>query len=379
MSVRIAVLSLAALLLAACSGKENVREPAELQDIASPEVQPKRAWSRGVGHGDHFSRLAVAVADDALFVVNQAGRVRALNPENGRPVWERRTKTRAIAGPAVAADLVLFGTLDAEVIALSRADGSERWRAKVSSEVLAAPVASRELVIVRTVDGRLHGLALESGERRWTFDRGVPSLTLRGLSAPLLHGGRLFVGMDNGRVAAIDPRSGQLLWEQVIAAPTGRSELERLADIDADIVAEGAELYVASVGGELACVDGETGQVLWRRSISSYSGMVLVDDKLVVSDTDGRVWALDARTGAAAWKQEDLLYRRLSAPALKDGLLVVGDFEGYLHWLSPRDGRLVGRVRAGDAPLQARPMPVAERLVVYSREGRLFAVGTRSE
>ncbi len=373
------VVAFACLILVACSGKENVREPAELRDIASPAVQPKRAWSRSVALGDHFSRLGVAVADDALFVSSAAGQVRALVPDTGRPIWEARTQTRASAGPALAGDLVLVGTLDAEVVALSRADGRERWRHTVSSEVMADPVSTLDLVIVRTVDGRLHGLERDSGALRWTFDRSVPSLTLRGLSAPLLHGGRLFVGMDNGRMAALDPDNGQLLWEQVIAAPTGRSELERLADIDADLVAADKEIYVASVGGELACVDGDTGQVLWRRSIASYSGMALVDDKLVVSDTDGRVWALDARTGAAAWKQEDLLYRRLSAPAAQGDLVVLGDFEGYLHWLSPRDGSLVGRVRAGSAAFQGAPVTVGDQLLAYSRDGRLFAIGTGAQ
>ena len=376
MSRQLGVL-IAALVLVACSGKDSVREPAELQDIVSPAVQADRQWSHSVGHGDLFSRLQVASAPDALFVADQQGRVRALDAVTGKPVWETRTETRAIAGPAVAGEDVLIGTLDADVIALARADGRERWRAKVSSEVMAAPVSTRDLVIVRTVDGRLHALSLEDGTRRWTFDRIVPNLTLRGLSPPLLHGGRLFVGMDNGRMVALNPETGEVLWEQVIAAPTGRSELERLADIDAALVADGAELYVASVGGEVACVDGETGQVLWRRSISSYSGMALAADKVVVTDTDGRVWALDARTGAAAWKQEALLYRRLSAPVMLDNLLMTGDFDGYLHWLSPSTGEIVGRLRVGDSPLQGVPATLDGRVVVLNRDGRLASVSVQ--
>lgn len=366
-----------ALLIGACSGKGKVREPAELTRIESPAVKAYTVWSRKVGHGKQYSRLQVSPQADALFVADQKGAVQALNPVDGRPIWRSRTNARLIAGPGIVDDLIVVGSLDGELIALDRADGSERWRRTLSSEILAVPTGIGPVVVARSVDGRVYGLNSSDGEVRWSFERSVPSLTLRGLSAPLIHGGRVFIGMDNGRMASLDPANGQLIWEQLIAAPSGRSELERLADIDAALVPNGTELYVASAGGEIASVDGETGQVLWRHSASSHSGLVVVEDRVIVSDTRGHVWALDARTGASIWRQQALEYRRLSAPEVLGPHVVVGDFEGYLHWLDPQSGDIVGRSRAGDAPLQGPPSTLEDRLIVLNRDGRVAAVGLR--
>lgn len=367
-----------ALVLVACSGKGKVREPADLVRIEDPAVSARTVWARKVGHGRQYSRLQVSAHADALFVADQKGNVQALNPADGRRIWRAQTDARLIAGPGVVDGLILVGSLDGEIIAMDRATGEERWRRTLSSEILAVPAGTGSGVIARSVDGRVYGLDSRDGAIRWSFERSVPSLTLRGLSAPLVHGGRVFVGMDNGRMAALDPATGQLIWEQLIAAPSGRSELERLADIDASLIPNGAEIYVASAGGEIASVDGATGQVLWRHSASSHTGLVVVDDRVIVTDTRGHVWSLDARTGASIWRQQGLEYRRLSAPELFDGFVVVGDFDGHLHWLDPQSGDLVGRERVGSAPLQGAPTVLDDRLIVFNRDGRLAAVGLKN-
>lgn len=372
-----ALLLLAAAALAAgCSGKGKVREPAKLERIATPEVQADSAWNRsaGKGSGGRFAALRLALEPDALFAADSAGRVYAFDPKTGERLWESETKARVSAGPGVSGDLVLVGTLDAEVIALSRADGREKWRSRVSSEVLAAPVGNGDLVVVRTVDGRVSGLAAASGERRWTMDRSVPSLTLRGLSVPLIVDNRVYVGFDNGRLAALNLADGAVAWEQVVAAPAGRSELERLTDVDARLLEDGNTLFAASFGGEVAALDVESGQVRWRRSIKSYTGFAKLGNRIVVTDEAGVVWALDAETGAAAWKQEGLLNRRLSAPAAFGEFIAVGDLEGYVHWLHPQDGRIVGRSRAGRDPIRAAPVAGEELLYVLSSEGRITAL-----
>lgn len=366
---------LVAALLAACSGKENIRAPAELKDISNPALKPVTLWSASGSSGKFYDTLGLALEPDALFSATQNGEVRALEPGSGRVLWSVRTGARVVSGPSVSVNAVLVGTLDGELIALKRADGTPLWRTRVSSEVMAAPVSDGDVVVVRTVDGRLHGLSAVSGAARWNFDRSVPNLTLRGLSAPLVQDGRAFAGMDNGRLIALATADGQPLWEQVVAAPSGRTELDRLTDIDAGLLMAGREIYAASFGGEVACLDAETGQVLWRRSIKSYSGLTLAGDLLIVSDEAGVVWALDARTGAAAWKNEDLKYRRLSAPAFFGGHVVVGDFEGYLHWLSPADGALVARSRVGSRPIRAPMVAATNSLYVLDSGGRVSAVG----
>ena len=369
-------LALLALALAACGGKSTVREPTELTKIKDPAIHPHTQWSvsAGDGSGGRVSGLRLNLESDAIYTAEIGGTVYAWSPDKGKLLWKTDTDARVISGPSVSGDQVLVGTLDAEVIALKRSDGSELWRSKTSSEVIGPPVGSGEIVIARSVDGRVYGLNATAGQRVWTFDRDVPNLVLRGSSAPLLIGGRAYVGMDNGRVASLRINDGEPVWEQAVAVASGRTELERLTDVDAELLDGPDCILAASFGGEVACLEAESGEVLWRRSIRSYSGMAATPDKLIVTDDVGAVWGLDLHTGAAAWKQEGLLYRKLSAPAYFDGYVVVGDFEGYLHWLDPSTGAFVARSRVGSDPIVRAPVPTDSVLYVLNSTGRIAAV-----
>jgi outer membrane protein assembly factor BamB len=190
----------------------------------------------------------------------------------------------------------------------------------------------------------------------------------------MVQDGRVYVGLDNGHMAALRLDDGQPIWEQAIAVPSGRTELERLTDIDAGLMASGSEIFAVSFSGEFVCLDADTGQVLWRRTVKSNSGMARAGDLVIVTDESGAVWALDARTGAAAWKQEDLKYRKLSPPAFFNGFVVVGDFEGYLHWLNPKDGTIVGRSRAGSDPIRAAMVSTDKMLYVMNNGGKIVAI-----
>lgn len=364
------------LLIAACSKDGKVREPTPLQDIVNPQVKLRTVWTAQVGRGSdrYFGALAPAVAVDAVFAADVRGRVHAYDPARGTRIWLADTAARVISGPHVAGNAVFVGTMDGEVIALKRADGTPYWRTQISSEALAPPVSDGTLVIARGGDGMVHALSAVSGTRAWIFDRSVPSLTLRGLGQPLIEGSLAFVGMDNGRVAALRMLDGQPVWEQLIAAPTGRNELERLNDVDGQLLLDGGDLFVASFGGEVVRMSGSSGQVLWRRALKSYTGMVRAGSFVVISDEAGVVWGLDAETGAAAWRNEDLKYRRLSPVQFFDGYVVVGDFEGYLHWLDARDGRLVARNRVGSKPIRALPAAGDGLLYVMNQTGRLAAI-----
>jgi outer membrane protein assembly factor BamB len=369
-----------AVALAACGSSGPVREPAELKKVEQAEVAPGVSWRKSPGRGDggQESGLRLSVEPDLLVTADIDGDVYALDPKNGRARWHVDTEARLISGPTVHGDLVLFGTLDAEVIALKRADGAPAWRVKVSSEVLAPPVGDGGTVIARCVDGRVFGLSAESGARRWNFDRAVPPLTLRGLSTPVLYEGAAIIGLDNGRVAALRTDTGEVLWEEVVSAPEGRSELERIVDVDGAPLATGGGVFALSFGGDLAAIGVQEGRVAWRRPVKSSLGPATLGNRVFVSDEAGMVWSLDAETGAAAWKQEALQYRRLSAPVTVGGHVVVADLEGYLHWLSPQDGRIVGRVRAVRGPVAATPVLQDDRLYVLARDGQVAVVETKA-
>ena len=369
------VVALSAVALIGCSSKGKTREPAKLVPIKKEEVRADDVWSRTVGSGaeGYYNGFRLGLDADALFAASLDGRVYALNPYNGEVIWRTNTKARVISGPSVSGELVLVGTLDGEVIALKRADGKQLWRAQAPSEALAPPVGSGNVIVTKSADGREYGLDAATGARKWVFDRYEPNLTLRGVSTPLIIGNRVYTGLDNGKLSVLNLNDGTPIWEQTISVATGRSVLDQLTDIDADLVAGNDGLFVVTYGGDLALVDFNTGDSRWRRGIKSYSGMALGGDKVFVTDDDGTVWAIDAATGAAAWKQQELKYRRLSPPVFFKGYVVVGDYKGYLHWLSPADGKIVGRTRLGGDPIVTPPVVGGDLLYVMNLGGKLRA------
>jgi outer membrane protein assembly factor BamB len=355
------VVAAAVLAVAGCSSKGKTREPAKLVDIAKPALRFHSAWSRDIGNGSGgmYAGLRIALGEDAVYVASANGEVEALQPDTGKRLWLTKTKARVISGPSIDGDTILVGTLGAQAVALKRSDGKELWRASVSSEVLAPPVGAGNTVVARSGDGRIFGFDVATGTRTWSFDRTEPNLTLRGLSAPMITEGRVFAGLDNGHVVALGLDDGQLTWDQAVSVPGGRTELDRLTDIDADLLPGPQGMFVVSYGSDLALLDPANGQSIWRRTVKSYTGMALGDTRLFVTDADGLVEAFDTESGAELWKQEGLKYRQLSPPAFFNGYVVAGDFEGYLHWLAPDDGHLVARTRLSShaitAPLVAGP------------------------
>lgn len=370
--------ALTLLALGACSGRK-LRKPVELKDIPKPEIQLKTEWtaSAGGGGGRFFGELRLALAEDALFAADGKGRIYAFDPRTGDRIWRSKTGEEIVSGPSVAGDAVLVGTRNGDVLAVKRSNGQKLWGSHLSSEALAPPESDGSRVYARGGDGSIYGISASDGARQWSLDRSVPNLTLRGLSPPSIDGGRAYVGLDNGRVIALNSNDGEVLWEQTVASPVGRNELDRLTDIDAPLLQEGGELFVASFGGEMACLDRDTGQVLWRRSMRSYSGLALYDKTLVVTDEEGVVWGLDANTGTSIWKSEDLKYRQLSAPAVFQGKVVVGDYKGYLHWLDVKDGHLIARSRAGHDPIRRAPVVGDGLLYVLAIDGDISAVKIR--
>lgn len=369
------LLTAAALAVTGCSSKPKVRQPTELVEIKQPEVRIREVWSRSAGNGSKtlYSGLRLALEADALYSASINGEVYALVPKTGATIWRTATKSRVIAGPTVSGDLVLVGTLDGDVIALKRATGAEVWRALLPSEVLAPLAAEGDIIVARAADGRQFGLSATDGSTVWSFDRTIPNLTLRGLSKPLILGGRVYTGLDNGKLVALNLADGVPAWEQNLSVPTGRSELERLTDIDADLLAADNGIYAVSYGNDIALLDPARGESRWRRSIKSYSGMAASDKALYVTDNDGVLWTLDPDTGAVIWKHETLKYRRLSPPGVVGGYVVAADYKGYIHVFEPRDGRAVGRTNLGGDPVISAPVSDGERVYVVDTDGQIGA------
>jgi outer membrane protein assembly factor BamB len=353
---------------------DNSDPPAALENLTG-EVTLTKLWSErvGVGYDEQFIKLVPAVDRNQVFVADRKGHVAAFDAATGKRNWEVKTKALISAGPGVGEGLVLVGTSDAEVLALDAANGELLWKARVSSEVLSVPRIDIGSVIVQAADGKITALNKSDGQQIWIYDRSVPVLTLRGTSSPAVEHGLVVAGFSNGKLAAISAEKGFSLWETNIAIPSGRSELERMIDIDGDPIIVGNAVYVTTFQGRVAVVNLKNGDVGWKRDMSSYAGLGVDFSQLYVTDDMSHVWALTRENGSSVWKLDQLQNRGLTAPVPYDQFVAVGDFEGYLHLLSRRDGHLVGRVKVDPKGISARPLVQGNILYVYGNSGTLAA------
>ncbi|NCF29015.1 MAG: outer membrane protein assembly factor BamB [Gammaproteobacteria bacterium] len=354
---------------------DNTAEPAELVDF-EPVIKVRTVWQRrvGSGAGNLFLKLRPAIDGERVYAATRDGRVRAFDARTGESVWDTETDSPLSGGPGVGDGLVLLGTSDGEVIALGEDDGEIKWRARVSSEVLSSPGSRGGVSVARTIDGKLFGLSADDGTRLWVYDRTTPVLTLRGTSSPALAEGAAIAGFDNGQVVAIALSNGQPLWEARVAVPRGRTELERMVDIDADPVIEDKAVYAVTYQGQVAALELFSGEVIWRRDMSSHAGLGVGPENIYVTDDASHVWALNRANSASMWRQAKLEARHVSPPAVFGQFVVVGDLEGYVHWLRREDGQFVARVRIDSDSIVAAPVATSFAVYVYGSGGELAAL-----
>jgi outer membrane protein assembly factor BamB len=333
-------------------------------------------WSADVGAGtdERWLRLVPFVHRGRVYTADAEGLVQARDATSGALVWSAEAGEPVSGGPGGGEDLVIVGTSDGEVLAADADTGQERWRARVTSEVLSAPTAGLGVALVHSQDGNLTALDARTGERLWVTRREVPNLSLRGSSSPLISGTTAICGFADGKVMGLDLATGLVRWEANAGVATGRSALERLADVDADPAVIDGVVYVATFQGDVVALSEQTGIVLWRRELSSYAGLDGDFSRLYVTGADDHVWALQQRNGAALWRQRNLENRRLTAPAVLGDYVLVGDLEGYVHLLAREDGTLAGRTRVGDGPITAAPVVVDGVAYVLGDEGDLAAL-----
>ena len=370
-----------ALALAGCStvkgwfsDDEDALAPAALTEFA-PTAVLTQLWSADVGGGEGLigARQGPAIADGRVYAAAINGGVRAFDLQTGAGVWHVPSDLRLSGGPGVGDGLVVVGGLDGAVLALDAATGAERWRAEVSNEVIASPVIGQGAVLVRSNDGRLTAFDAASGERAWFWAPELPALTVRGSDAPVLAPGLVFVGNDDGSLVALALQDGRVMWEQVVAQQEGRTELQRMADVDGAPVLDGTTIFASSYKNQTLAIDGPTGQPMWARTNGGPGRIGLAPDRLVVVDPAGTVWALDKATGAALWQQPALARRNLSGAAVQGDYAVVGDYDGYLHWLSLDTGELAARTNLGGEAIRAAPRVADGILVGQNIDGQLGA------
>jgi outer membrane protein assembly factor BamB len=363
-------------LLAACGSHSPIEkiEPTELQEFTA-ERDVKVLWTRDTGSAvKEFLRLMPALDAGVLYVADHGGRVTAVESSTGKEKWSINLDLSVTGATAAGDGVVVVADRLGQVVALEQADGKERWRAKVSSQVLAPALISSSMVLVQSQDGRLHGLDAQDGSVRWVYTTTVPALSLHGTSKPVGVLNAVATGFANGRVVAVDMKNGRLLWEHAVSTPRGRNEIERLVDVDSPIRVVGDMLVAASYQGKVIAVSQRTGAILWAREVSTYNAIDADRRSIFLTDEEGTVLAFDQGTGASRWKQDKLRGRRLNAPVVVDEMVVVGDLEGYVHWLSAEDGRLIARYHIGGGAIHAPGIVDGDRIFMLSLGGELAAL-----
>lgn len=369
--------ALLAVLLGACSSIGPQLPPTPLQPLTS-SLPVARAWIQvqAAELDRQRARLPVSVHEGRVYWIDGAGIVHAFDGESGARLWDYDTE--GAAGSPVGGGvegLVFVATRNATVIALEAPTGRVRWQAQVSSEAVAPPQGhAAQLVAVHTVDGRVHALAAETGRPLWNFESPVPPLSLRGTATPVIDADRVIVGLASGKVAALSLWDGALRWRAELATPHGRSELERMVDVDTTPRLVDDTLFAAAFQGRVVAMAPSTGHIRWSRDVSSSREMAVDDERVYLTDSEGVVWSYFQRNGTVAWRQDALKGRTLTGPVVYGDYLVVGDFEGYLHWIERSGGHIVHRERIDDHPIESAPVTDGERLYVGTRSGVVYAM-----
>lgn len=365
------------IAIAACSKDKEIDQPAKLTPV-TPTLRVERAWSATVDNKKAIPLrlgLGLAVDDGHVYAAGHKGDVVAFDVATGRVAWRTRIKAPLSGGTAVGDGLVLIGSSDGQLFALDAGSGKSRWSVRVNGEVLAPATISERLIALRTVDGKLHALAPADGHELWVQQQPVPRLSLRGTARPVINGDLVLCGFDNGKVMAVSANDGSVQWEATITPPHGRTELERLDDIDTAIRVSGQDVYTVGFQGKVAMLAADTGQVWWSHDASSYRSLTLDDDTLYMATADGEIAALRTRTGAELWRQKALLHRGLTAPAAldEDNALVVADFQGFVHFLDKATGALAARTRSGKARVSTTPVVAGNLVLVVNDRGQISA------
>jgi outer membrane protein assembly factor BamB len=371
---RVAAAATALLILLGCDNDKEVDPPAELTEITTTR-DVRRVWSAGLGGDAERLRLALkpVVVEGRVYAASHDGEVSAFSADTGKRAWLVKTKLPLSAGPEVGGGLVILGSSDGDLIALDATNGSQRWRKAIASEILARPLVVNDIVVIRTVDGHVEGLSVADGATKWAVDEQVPRLTLRGTAPPVLAGDRIIAGFDNGKVLAIDPRNGEVMWDTIVNAPRGRTELERLADIDSPPRVAGDDVFVVGFQGRIAMLARDSGQIWWARDASSYRGFTMDEQNLYLTNSDSVVIAMRRTDGAVLWEMNTLRRRGLTAPVIDGNSLVVGDFEGYMHWLDKATGTIVARQKADGERITNAAVAGDTGVYIQTDSGKLLA------
>jgi len=382
-----ATLALCIATLTGCSSSDDEDELVLPEIVNQFEIEVVWQESIGDGVQHYFSRLTPAIHNDVVYVANREGEVEALSLENGDTLWEtdvrenptfwpwETTESAKLSGGILQAYGKIFvGSEHGYLTALDRETGEVVWRKTMPGEVLAKPAAGDGLIFVNLGSGKLLAVHPDTGEERWSFEQEVPPLTLRGQSSPTVANGGVLLGLETGKLSVLISENGYSAWSAEIASPKGASEFERLVDVDTQALISGPYAYAIAYNGNLAAVDIRSGNVVWKREYSSYRDLSMDGQSIYVVDSDGVIYGLDKTSGIERWSQPALRGWYLTGPTVAGKYLALGDQEGNLHWLDKETGELVSREDFDSSGFFIEPVVAGDKLILYTRDGEVSAV-----
>lgn len=375
LSLMVTALLLAGVVSGCARHTAELSKPAPLQTFDA-QLKLKPLWKGAVGGRSLAGVIMVPAldADQLIAADSRKGKVVALDRHTGKMRWEAATGFDVSVGVVSGYGIAMVGSAEGDVLALNEADGTLRWQVNLNASIGGLPKLSQKVVIVRTVDGRVYALDAADGRQLWMYVGSVPALTLHGVSQPLMYKNQVIIGQANGRLLSLSLDSGKPLWEVIVATPKGRSELERVVDIDATPVLYDGVIYATAYQGRTVAVSPVSGRLLWTYEVSSHAGLAVDDKTVYVSDSSDRLWALDRATGTLLWKQERFIFRGITAPMVFADTLLVGDGQGYLHIMSRLNGELVGRYRVGTASIDSPPQLYDDVIYARNAKGKIHAL-----
>jgi outer membrane protein assembly factor BamB len=357
-------------------GREQASDMSELVTIEKPSIQGKLLWKTSLSASLDFD-FTPAVADGFVYAASLKGVIVKINANTGQIAWRINTGEDLTGGVGVADGKLLVGSEKGYLIAYDL-NGKPLWKTKLSSQVLSVPMLDANIAVVRCGDSRIYGVQLNDGSKKWVYERSNPTLTIRSSAGVAVGDGFAYAGFAGGKMVAIRVEDGKLVWEVSVAQPKGTTEIERIADITSSPVIDGPLVYAVAYQGKVAAVERGSGRVIWNRDISSYTGLDADGGKVFIAHANSAIYALDYASGKTFWRQADLKQRRITAPLPLDSAVVVGDVEGYLHFLSREDGSFLGRMETSSGAVMPKMTSLGKNsLVAQNRNGDVYAVSIK--
>ncbi|MEA1890879.1 MAG: outer membrane protein assembly factor BamB [Pseudomonadota bacterium] len=382
MKVKIFILIQLMFFVAGCStvkgvipgigNKDDEAEPAELETFAE-KVKLQRTWKASSGKIiKNNKQIQPILVDTTLYTASSDGVITAFEADSGKQLWRRKLKIALSAGIGYGDGLLLAGTENGEVVALYASNGNPAWVGEVKGGVLASPEGGQNIVVVPTSGNQLVGLSATDGSLVWNLQESTPRLLLRGRGRPLVVSDVVFAGFDNGKIILIRLDNGQRLWDVRVGDAIGKTEIERLADVDAKPIIINETVYTAAYQSRVIAINAPTADMLWENKISTNKDMDVDKMHLYVIGEDDVIFAINLKTGETVWEQDRLTHRGLTSPAVLGDYVLTGDKTGYLHVLEASTGEIVGRVKTG-AEFIAQPVTRGLSAWIQSIDGDVYA------